>query len=191
MTEKEQRAPFEVLEEAIRERRCTAAKVLHYEVISAIDLDRNLGEPSTVKVLEMPEGANAVCGRGLHRKSMVLYTGRRYMVEVVPITVAAVDDPDYLDQLVRYTLLEVDSLFIAMLSYLQENRHPPVDPYKDSGAVLVVGSSVPLVERLTTRSIPMATTNGSLLRLGNPVVLRTGVGWQMTSYIGIGVYATW
>lgn len=192
MTKEKQRAPFEMLEDAILSRRCTAAKVLTYEAITAIDLDRHIEEQVTpVKVMEMPQGANAVCGRGLSRKNMVLYTGRRYVVEVLPIMVDTHSAPDYLEQLVHLTLLQVDALFFAMLGYLQENRHPPADHSSKAGTVLTVGTSVPGAEKLTTRNIPLASTNGSLLRLGNPVVLRTGTGWQMTSHLGLGVYATW
>lgn len=192
VTEEKQRAPFEVLEEAILSRRCTAGRVLTYEAITAIDLDRQIEDQATpVKVMEMPQGANAVCGRGLNRKNMALYTGSRYVVEILPIMVDTHSAPDYLERLVKHTLLQVDTLFFAMLGYLQENRHPPVDPFSKSGTVLIVDGSLAGAEKLTTRNIPLASTNGSLLRLGNPVVLRTGTGWQMTSYLGLGVYATW
>jgi hypothetical protein len=192
MTEEKQRAPFEVLEEAILSRRCTAAKVLTYKAITAIDLDRHTEEQVTpVKVMEMPQGANAVCGRGLDHKNMALYTGRRYVVEVLPIMVETHSAPDYLEQLVHLTLLQVDALFFAMLGYLQENRHPPADHSSEAGTVLIVGKSVTGAEELITRNIPLASTNGSLLCLGHPTVIRTATGWQMTSYIGVGVYATW
>lgn len=192
MTEEKQRAPFEVLEEAVLGRRCTAAKVLTYKAITTIDLDRHTEEQVTpVKVMEMPQGANAVCGRGLNRKDMALYTGRRYVVEVLPIMVETHSAPDYLEQLVHLTLLQVDALFFAMLGYLQENRHPPADHSSEAGTVLIVGKSVTGAEELTTRNIPLASTNGSLLCLGHPTVIRIATGWQMTSYIGVGVYATW